>query len=81
MTVVKIKKKGTKKYVIKRKLKIENYKNYLEATEVDNKIKYLEKNKVNIDNLKRNHKKFIKNNKLILQTRQRFKSESYNVFY
>ena len=38
------KKKGTKKYVIKRKLKFENYINCLEATEVDNKIKYLEKN-------------------------------------
>ena len=31
--------KGTKKCVIKRKLELENYKNYLE----DNKMKYLEK--------------------------------------
>ena len=36
--------KGTKKCVIKRKLKFENYKNCLEATQLDNKIKYLEKN-------------------------------------
>ena len=35
--------KDTKKCVIKRKLKFENYKNYLEATQLDNKIKYLEK--------------------------------------
>ena len=35
--------KGTKKCVIKRKLKFENYKNCLEAN--DTKIKYLEKNK------------------------------------
>ena len=35
--------KGTKKCVIKRKLKFENYKNCLEATQLDNKIKYLEK--------------------------------------
>ena len=41
--------KGTKKCVIKRKLKFENYKNCLEATQLDNKIKYLEKNKINID--------------------------------
>ena len=37
--------KGTKKCVIKRKLKFENYKNCLEANELDTKIKYLEKNK------------------------------------
>ena len=45
--------KGTKKCVIKRKLKFENYKNCLEATQLDNKIKYLEKNKINIDSLKK----------------------------
>ena len=58
MTVVKNKKgKGKKKCVIKRKLKFENYKNCLEATQLDNKITYLEKNKINIDSLK----KIIKN--------------------
>ena len=31
--------KGTIKYVIKRKLKFENYKNCLEATHLDNKVK------------------------------------------
>ena len=49
--------KDTKKCVIKRKLKFENYKNCLEATQLDNKIKYLEKNKINIHSLK----KIIKN--------------------
>ena len=44
MTVVKIKKqKAQKKCVIKIKLKFENYKNCLEATQLDNQIKYLEK--------------------------------------
>ena len=37
--------KDTKKCVTKRKLKFENYKNSLEAIQLDNKIKYLEKNK------------------------------------
>ena len=32
-----------KKCVVKRKLKIENYKNCLEGTQIHNKIKYLEK--------------------------------------
>ena len=33
--------KGTKKCAIKRKVKFENYKNCLEATQLDDKIKYL----------------------------------------
>ena len=49
--------KGTRKCIIKRKLKLDNFKNYLEATQIDNKIKYLEKNKINIDSFK----KIIKN--------------------
>ena len=35
--------KGTKKCVIKIKFNFENYKNCSEATQLDNKIKYLEK--------------------------------------
>ena len=44
MTAGKIKKgKAAKKGVIKRKLKFENYKSYLEATQIENKINHLEK--------------------------------------
>ena len=43
--------KGIKKCVIKRKLKFEDYKNCLEASQLDNRIKYLQKNKINIDSL------------------------------
>ena len=81
MIVVKIKKaKGTKKCVKKRKLKVENYKNCFEATSLDNKVKYLEKNEMNIASLKNVHKEFIKDNKLILKTQERFKSERHIVF-
>ena len=46
MTVVKTKKvKGTKKCVIKRKLKFEGYKDCLESIQLENKINYLEKKK------------------------------------
>ena len=77
MTVMKIKKaKGTKKCDIKRKLKFENYKNCLEATELENKINYLEKNKIDIDSIK----KFIENNKSILKIQLKFKCERQNVF-
>ena len=37
--VVKIKKRKTKKCLIKLKLKVENYKNCLEATKIEKKIK------------------------------------------
>ena len=49
--------KGTKKCVIKRKI-LGNYKKCLEATQLENKISYLEQNKIDIE--------FIRNNKLIL---------------
>ena len=52
--------KGTKKFVIKGKLKFENYKNCLEATQLDNKINYLEKNEISIDSLEKDHKEFNK---------------------
>ena len=45
--------KGTKKCVIKRKLKFESYKNCLEATQLENKINYPEKVKIDIDRIKK----------------------------
>ena len=65
--------------VIKRKLKFQSYKNCLEAAEIERKIKYLENKKFNIDILKEDQKE-LKNNKLILKTQQRFKSERHNLF-
>ena len=49
--------KGRKKCVIKRNLKFENYKNCLEATQLENKINYPDENKTERDNIK----KIIKN--------------------
>ena len=45
--------KGTKTCVIKRKLKFENYKICLKGTQLDNKLEYFEKNKINIISLKK----------------------------
>ena len=45
--------KATKKCVIKRKLEFKNYKNCLESFQLDNKINYLEKTKINIDSPKK----------------------------
>ena len=63
--------KDTKKCVIK---------NCLEATQLENKTNHLEKNKIDIGRIKENHKEFIKNNKSILKTQQRYKNERHNVF-
>ena len=49
MTVVKIKSKRNKKFAINRKLEFKHYKNCLEATQVQNKINHLKKNRVDID--------------------------------
>ena len=52
----------------------------MEATQLENKINYLEKNKIDIDSLKKDYKKIIRNNKLILKSCQRFSSKRDNVF-
>ena len=54
------KQKTQKKCVIKRKLKFKNYKNCLEATQLENNTNHLEKNKITQIVLK-NDKVFIKN--------------------
>ena len=81
MTAGKIKKgKAAKKGVIKRKLKFENYKSYLEATQIENKINHLEKkNRIGRNSAKKDHEDITKN-KLILKTQERFKRERHNVF-
>ena len=54
--------KDTKKCVSKKNLKLENCKDCLEATQLDNETKYLQKNKIIINSLKRDHEEFIRNN-------------------
>ena len=49
--------KGTKKCIIKRKVKLEDYKNCLEAAHIGNKINHLEKKKINADSPKQFIKK------------------------
>ena len=53
-----------------------NYKNWLEAAQIENKVNHLIKIKIGIDSLK----VFVKNKEQILKAQQRFKSEKYNVF-
>ena len=55
--------KGTKKCIIKRKLKFKDYKNCLEAVQTERKKNYLRKKKIDVDGLKEDKKEFIKNNK------------------
>ena len=61
--------------MIRRKLKFEDYENWLAATQIENTINQLEKNKPNVNSLR-----IRKNNRLILKSQQRFKSKKHNVF-
>ena len=49
------------------KQKYQDYKNFLETAQIENKINHLEKSKFNVDSLKEDQKEFIRNNKLILK--------------
>ena len=64
----------------KKKLKLEDYENCLEATQLENKINHLEKDEIDINSLKKNLKELIKNNKLILKTQKGFKGERHSIF-
>ena len=63
----------------KKQFKITYYKNCLKASQIENKINYLEKKRIDVDCFKEDKKEFVKNNKLILKT-QIFKSERHNIF-
>ena len=55
----------------------------LEAAHIKNKINHLEKIKLKlivIEKIQKKKKKIVKNNKLIIETQERFKSEGYNAF-
>ena len=78
MMLVKIKKQEAKKSVSQMKSKFRNCKNRLEATQLDNKVNYLEKIKININSFKKITK--IHKKHRILKTQPRLKSERHNVF-
>ena len=52
--------KKNKTSVMIRKLKIENYKNCLGATQLEDKINYLEKYETDVDNLVKDHRDFLR---------------------
>ena len=64
----------------KKNFEFEDYDNCSEATQIKNKINQVRKNKTDIECLKKDHKEFIKNNKSILKSQERFNSEKRNVF-
>ena len=43
-------------------------------------MNHLEKNKIDVDSLKKDHKEFVKNNKLISKSQRRLKIKKQNVF-
>ena len=69
-----------KSYIDFNKSKFTGYKNYLKAAPLDNKINHLEKNCANLDCVETNHKQLITNNKSILKTQKKIKSDRYKRF-
>ena len=57
--------KGKNKICHEGKLKCEDYKKILETNQLENELNHLKKIKVNWRVLKKDHKEFIKSNKLI----------------
>ena len=58
---MKIKKQKVQKSISwKKTLKFEDYKNCLEAAQTENQMNNLEKNKIDVDSLKEDHKELIK---------------------
>ena len=72
MMVVKIKKQKAQKCVIKRKLKFEDYKNYVEATQIENKINHQEK-KMYVNSPKKDPKEFLEKQTNIKNTAKTLK--------
>ena len=72
--MIKIKKQKAQKSVIKR-FKFKDYKNCLEAAQIENKTNHLEKNKTDVYSLKDDQKEFIKNEKLMFKTQHIFRNE------
>ena len=72
--------KDTKKCIIKRKVKSEDYKHCLEESHLETKTNHLEKDRTDVISLQVNHKEPVKNNTLTLKLEQRFIREKLNVF-
>ena len=51
----------------------------MEANWLENEIGYLKNNKIDVNSLKENYKGFLKDNRLVLKSKQRFGSKKNNV--
>ena len=49
----------------KKKLKLQDYKSCLKASQITNIVNYLEKKEINVDCLKGDQRKFVEKNKLV----------------
>ena len=65
----------------KKRPKLENYNDCLEATQHEDKVNHLEKeDEISADCLKKYHKNFIISNKSISKTQQKVENERHSVF-
>ena len=63
---------------MKQKNKFQDYKYCLEVTQLQKGLIHLEESKTVPDSLRENHDKSLKKDKLILKSRQRFRSKKHN---
>ena len=64
---------------MKFKLKLDDYKNSLEANHLEKGISHLEKDLIKILNKFENHRRLILNNRLILKSYHRYRDKKHNV--
>ena len=65
------KQKAQKSVSWKENLNFKIVKTVLEATQIENKITYVEKNKIDVESLKENQKEIKKSNKLIFRNKRK----------
>ena len=68
-----IKAKDIEKSAVKRKLKFEDYKNFLKANQPLKEINNLESNKLEVNSLRKSHKEFNKNNRSLIKNSKNLK--------
>ena len=69
MRVKEVEKNGKKNWVVKRKFKLENYKNCLKATQLENKIIHLNNNKIDVKRIISSRKELIRESNTKITTK------------
>ena len=78
---MKTKNPKNKKCAVNRKITFEYYRHCLDETQLEKKGTNSKKLQYSLDSFRENHKEFIKINKLILKSQQRFRSKKQKIVF